>query len=134
MLLNFYDFVEPLNADGLQRRKTALGLHVRGHTETAEVPETTDRVACPAVKPEVDPSVFESVDIRVGLIVSPLDTDSYCSDVGRSFLIRVLVEVNLFPLICPLKLSDLHSGRTVSNFVPWCADRCNACARCGDDG
>ena len=83
----FSDFVKALNAEGLQRRKSALGLHVRGHTETAEVPETTDRVACPAVKPEIDPSVFESVDVRVGLIVSPSDTDSYCSDASRSSLL-----------------------------------------------
>lgn len=55
---------------GLQRRVNSPGLHIRAHTETAEVPETTDRVACPAVKPEVDPSIFESVDVRVGLIVS----------------------------------------------------------------
>jgi len=57
-----------LKSEGLQCRRNAVGLQVRGHTETAEVPETTDRVACPAVKPEVDPAVFQSLDIRVGLI------------------------------------------------------------------
>lgn len=55
------------SAEGLQRKRNLV---VRAHTETAEVPETTDRVACPAVKPEVDAAVFQSLDIRVGLIVS----------------------------------------------------------------
>jgi len=52
--------------------------HVRAHTETAEVPETTDRVDCPAVKPEVDPAVFDSLDVRVGLIVSSFSSSSSC--------------------------------------------------------
>lgn len=40
---------------------------VRCHTETP-VLESVDRAACPSVKPEIDPSAFSAVDLRVGLI------------------------------------------------------------------
>jgi hypothetical protein len=48
-------------------------LHIRSHIEISEAaaaPETTtSREACPAIKPEIQFSAFEAVDIRVGLIV-----------------------------------------------------------------
>lgn len=59
-----------LVAVGRQAQDMAPGLHIRSHTETAAPPETTDRTSCPTVKPEVDTATFESLDIRVGLIVS----------------------------------------------------------------
>ncbi|KAG0618395.1 hypothetical protein M758_4G060300 [Ceratodon purpureus] len=82
---------------GLQRRKSALGLHVRGHTETAEVPETTDRVACPAVKPEIDPSVFESVDVRVGLITDakPVQDAEMTAKRGKPTMSRKFLQLTV---------------------------------------
>lgn len=57
LVVIFFDLISNYvggNAEGLQRRKNTPGLFFRGHTEVAEVPETTDRVAWPIVKPEVD--------------------------------------------------------------------------------
>ncbi|BBN11691.1 hypothetical protein MPTK1_5g14020 [Marchantia polymorpha subsp. ruderalis] len=48
------------------RKASARAAPIRSHQETAEV--AVSRTACPAVKPEVDVSTFESLDIRVGLI------------------------------------------------------------------
>lgn len=86
-----------IRSEGLQGRKNARGLQVRGHTETAEVPETTDRVACPAVKPEVDPSVFESVDIRVGLITDakPVQDAEMTAKRGKPTMSRKFLQLTV---------------------------------------
>ncbi|KAL2645415.1 hypothetical protein R1flu_013002 [Riccia fluitans] len=54
---------------GVSRRAAA----VRSHQETAEV--AVSRTACPPVKPEVNLSTFESVDIRVGIITDAKAVD-----------------------------------------------------------
>jgi tRNA-binding EMAP/Myf-like protein len=60
-----------IDSSGSAGNKLSL-LHIRSHTETSEAaaaPETTtSREACPAIKPEIQFSAFEAVDIRVGLI------------------------------------------------------------------
>jgi methionyl-tRNA synthetase len=82
---------------GLQRRVNSPGLHIRAHTETAEVPETTDRVACPAVKPEVDPSIFESLDVRVGLITDakPVQDAEMTAKRGKPTLSRKFLQLTV---------------------------------------
>jgi len=85
-----------LKSERLQRRKNAR-FHVRAHTETAEVPETTDRVDCPAVKPEVDPAVFDSLDVRVGLITDakPVQDAEMTAKRGKPTLSRKFLQLTV---------------------------------------
>ncbi|KAH9548511.1 hypothetical protein CY35_11G090700 [Sphagnum magellanicum] len=85
-----------IDSSGSAGNKLSL-LHIRSHTEISEAaaaPETTtSREACPAIKPEIQFSAFEAVDIRTD--AKAVNDEEMSAKRGKPTLSRKFLELTV---------------------------------------